>query len=228
MKQEKILIVDAQWGYVELLRRKLEAKGFSVMQETDFVRGIKRFREETPDFVLVHADERGEINEFLSEMRKCSDIPCMVIKEQPETLEKITALEIGADDYISIPVEADEILARIRAIGRRYNKSDFKKAEQEVVYPGIRVDLNHYELTLDGENVKIPPKELSLLYLLASNPNLVFTREQLMDRIWGFECYSDMRTVDVHIKRLREKLKGHEKGWSLSTIRGVGYKFSTK
>ena len=228
MKQEKILIIDAEWSYVELLRRKLEAKGFTVMQEPDFSRGIKRFREETPTIVLAHADVQGEVNDFLSEMRKSSDVPALLMKENPELLEKITALEIGADDYIPIPTDAEEIIARIRSILRRYNKSSLQKNIMEVIYPGIRVDLSRYELTLDGQNIKIPPKELNLLYLLSSNPNMVFSREQLMDRIWGFECYSDMRTVDVHIKRLREKLRGHEKGWSLVTVRGAGYKFSTK
>ena len=226
--RDKILMVDSKWNNCETMRIKLEKRNFIFLQEADFEHGIKRFQEETPDFVLVNASAGNDVNSFLSEIRKNSNIPIVVIGENPQIIDKITALEIGADDYVNIPYDTDELVARIRAVFRRYNRESFSNSNQEIIYPGLRINLNNYELILDGELVKIPPKELNLLYLLASNANMVFSREQLMDRIWGFECYSDLRTVDVHVKRIREKLSGHEKGWSLTTVRGVGYKFSTK
>ena len=228
MTREKILMIDGKWNNCEAMRHKLENRNFVFLQESDFEHGLKRFEEETPALVIVNASSGSDLNGFLSEIRKNSQNPVLVISENSQPIDRITALEIGADDYVTIPYDTDELVARVRAILRRYNRESFVKSSQEIIYPGIHINLTNYELTLDGELVKIPPKELNLLYLLASNPNMVFTREQIMDRIWGFECYSDLRTVDVHVKRLREKLEGHEKGWRITTIRGVGYKFSTK
>lgn len=228
MTREKILMIDAKWHNCEVMRHKLENRNFIFLQESDLERGLKRFEEETPDFVVVNTSAGYDLNGFLSEMRKNSQIPVIVIGENSQPIDRITALEIGADDYVSVPYNEDELVARIRAVIRRYNRESFAKSSKEIIYPGIHINLTNYELTLDGELITAPPKELNLLYLLASNPNMVFSREQIMDRIWGFECYSDLRTVDVHVKRLREKLQGHEKGWRISTVRGVGYKFSTK
>ena len=228
MTREKILMIDAKWNNCEAMRHKLENRNFVFLQESDFERGLKRFEEETPALVIVNASSGNDINSFLSEIRKNSQIPVIVTSENSQPLDRITALEIGADDYVIIPYDIDELVARVRAILRRYNRDSFTKSNLEIIYPGLNINLTNYELILDGELVKIPPKELNLLYLLASNPNMVFSREQLMDRIWGFECYSDLRTVDVHVKRVRQKLEGHEKGWRLDTVRGVGYKFSTK
>jgi len=226
--REKILMIDGKWNNCEAMRHKLENRNFVFLQESDFDRGLKRFEEETPAFVIANASSGTDLNSFLSEIRKNSKIPVLITGENTSPIDRITALEIGADDYVTIPYDTDELVARVRAILRRCNSESFAKSSQEIIYPGMNINLTNYELTLDGELVKIPPKELNLLYLLASNPNMVFSREQIMDRIWGFECYSDLRTVDVHVKRLREKLQGHEKGWRLTTIRGVGYKFSTK
>lgn len=229
VQTDKILMVDSAWSNCELLRRKVESRNARLLQEPDFERGIRRFNEEAPSFVIVNANAGRDVNEFIAQIRKNSNIPVLVMAQEPQVLDRITALEVGADDYISVPFDPDEVIARIRAIYRRYNsKSGLGKNSREVVYPGLHINLTNYELTLDGVPYTLPPKELNLLFLMASNPNLVFTREQLMDRVWGFECYSDLRTVDVHIKRLRQKLAGHEKGWAIVTVRGVGYKFSTK
>ncbi len=229
MPADKILMVDNKWSNCELLRPKIESRNIQFLQESDFERGIKRFKEETPVFVIVNANAGSDLNGFLTRIRENSKIPILVMAENSRPIERITALEVGADDYIAVPFDPDEVIARIRAIYRRYStRASVGKSSQEIIYPGLRINLTNYELALDGRLVKIPPKELNLLYLMASNPNIVFSREQLMDRVWGFECYSDLRTVDVHIKRLRQKLQGHEKGWAIVTIRGVGYKFSTK
>ena len=228
MAKDKILMIDIKWNNCEAMRQKLESRNFAFLQESDFERGIKTFSDEAPVFVIVNTSAGADVNGFLGEIRKNSRIPVIVISENSNPLDRITALEIGADDYVSIPYDEDELVARIRAILRRSNRESFNASSQEIIYPGLHINLTNYELTLDGELVSVPPKELNLLYLMASNPNMVFSREQIMDRIWGFECYSDLRTVDVHVKRIREKLKGHEKGWEILTVRGVGYKFSTK
>ncbi len=228
MRQDKILMIDNQWNHLEVLRKRLENQNYVVLHEADFARGYKSFLEETPSMILVNISAGNDVNQLIAQIRKKSNIPIIVLGENVRTVDRITALEIGADDYISIPIDIDETVARVRAVMRRYNKNEYQTNTKEIILPGLRISQSNYEIVLDGETYDLPPKELNLLYLLASNPNMVFSREQLMDRIWGFECYSDLRTVDVHVKRLREKLKGHENGWSLSTVRGVGYKFSTK
>lgn len=228
MKNDKILMIDNQWSHLEILRKRLENQGFIVLHEADFSRGFKRFVEETPSFVMVNISSGDDVNYFIAQVRKNSNIPIIVLGENTRPVDRITALEIGADDYVSIPFDMDEMIARVRAVMRRYNKDEFSSNKNEIIFPGLRISKTDYEIVVDGIVHELPSKELNLIYLLASNPNIVFTREQLMDRIWGFECYSDLRTVDVHIKRLREKIKGHEKGWAITTVRGVGYKFSSK
>lgn len=228
MKNDKILMIDNEWSHLEILRKRLENQGFVVLHEADFVRGFKRFVEETPSFVMVNISSGDDVNYFIAQIRKNSNIPIVVLGENTRPVDRITALEIGADDYVSIPFDMDEVIARVRAVMRRYTKDEFSSNKNEIILPGLRISKTDYEIVVDGIAYELPSKELNLIYLLASNPNIVFTREQLMDRIWGFECYSDLRTVDVHIKRLREKIKGHEKGWAITTVRGVGYKFSSK
>lgn len=228
MKQDKILMIDNQWNHLEVLRKRLENQNYIVLHESDFARGYKSFLEETPSMIIINISAGNDVNQLIAQIRKKSNIPLIILGENTRPIDRITALEIGADDYISIPIDIDETVARVRAVMRRYTKDEYQKGAKEIILPGIRISQSNYEIILDGETYELPPKELNLLYMLASNPNIVFTREQLMDRIWGFECYSDLRTVDVHIKRLREKLSGHENGWSLNTVRGVGYKFSTK
>ena len=162
------------------------------------------------------------------DIRKKSNCPIIMITAKGETFDKVLGLELGADDYIVKPFEAKEVVARIKAVMRRTGKSSSANDIKEVSYDKLVVNMTKYELKVDGKVVDTPPKELELLYHLASNPNRVYTRDQLLNEVWGFEYYGDSRTVDVHIKRLREKLEGVSDKWSLKTVWGVGYKFEVK
>ena len=162
-------------------------------------------------------------------MRKTSECPIIMLTAKGEVFDKVLGLELGADDYIVKPFDTKEVVARIKAVLRRTSVQEKKEpAVKEVTYDKLSVNLTTYELKVDGKVVDTPPKELELLYHLASNPNRVFTRDQLLDEVWGFEYYGDSRTVDVHIKRLREKLENVSDQWTLKTVWGVGYKFETK
>ena len=165
------------------------------------------------------------------EIRKKANTPIIMLSAKGEVFDKVLGLELGADDYILKPFDSKELVARVKAVLRRYQPSKPEAPAPDrgkyVEYPGIVINLTNYSVTLDGKNVDMPPKELELLYFLASSPNQVFTREQLLDQIWGYEYIGDTRTVDVHIKRLREKIKDHE-SWKLSTVWGIGYKFEVK
>ena len=159
------------------------------------------------------------------EIRKKSSVPIIMITAKGETIDKVIGLEIGGDDYIVKPFDAKEVIARINAIARRVGSNTSEPETKEVKYDNISVNMTRYELKVDGKVIDTPPKELELLYYLASNPNRVYTRDQLLDEVWGFDYYGDSRTIDVHIKRLREKLEGVSDKWSLKTVWGVGYKF---
>ncbi len=161
------------------------------------------------------------------EIRRVSNIPIIMLTAKGETFDKVLGLELGADDYMVKPFEPKELIARVKAVLRR---SDTKEttAEKEIVFPNLTINLSNYELKISGNIVEVPPKELELLYFLASNPNRVFTREQLLEEVWGFDYFGDSRTVDVHIKRLREKLEDVEANWQLKTVWGVGYKFEVR
>ena len=162
------------------------------------------------------------------ELRKKSECPIIMITAKGETFDKVLGLELGADDYVVKPFEPKEIIARIKAVMRRTGKASSDTDKKEVSYDKLTVNMTKYELKVDGKVIDTPPKELELLFHLASNPNRVYTRDQLLDEVWGFEYYGDSRTVDVHIKRLREKLEGVSDKWSLKTVWGVGYKFEVK
>ena len=162
------------------------------------------------------------------ELRKKSECPIIMITAKGETFDKVLGLELGADDYVVKPFEPKEIVARVKAVLRRTGKASAENDKKEVSFDKLTVNMTKYELKVDGKVVDTPPKELELLFHLASNPNRVYTRDQLLDEVWGFEYYGDSRTVDVHIKRLREKLEGVSEKWSLKTVWGVGYKFETK
>ena len=161
--------------------------------------------------------------EVLKEIRRTSAIPVIMLTAKGETFDKVLGLELGADDYVVKPFEPKELMARVKAVLRRFESKT--STNKEVSYPNINVNLNTYELKVGGKTIELPPKEIELLYFLASHPNKVFTRDQLLDEVWGYDFYGDSRTVDVHIKRLREKLEGYEKFWQLKTVWGVGYKF---
>lgn len=231
MANTKILIVDDDVNICELLRIYLEKEGFDVALVTDGLKAVAEFNAFNPDLVLLdimlpHIDGW----QICREIRKTSQTPIIMISAKGETFDKVLGLELGADDYVSKPFETKEVIARIKAVLRRTstNTNAASEAIKEVSFDKLTINLTNYELTVDGKNIDTPPKELELIFHLANNPNRVYTRDQLLDEVWGFEYYGDSRTVDVHVKRLREKLEGVSDKWELKTVWGVGYKFETK
>ena len=228
MSEIKVLVVDDDKNICELIGLYLKKEGFAVYYAYDGEEAVKRFREISPQIVLLDImlpkiDGIGVCRTIRAE----SNVPVIMITAKGETFDKVLGLEMGADDYIVKPFETKELAARIKAVMRRYDtKPDM--AGKEVDYPDLHISLENYELTIDGMTMDVPPKELELLYFLASHPNKVFTREQLLEEVWDFDYYGDSRTVDVHVKRLREKFEGKEHTWSLKTVWGVGYKFEVK
>ncbi len=228
VENSKILVVDDDKNINELLRLYLEKEGYTVFAAFDGPGAVKKFDEISPDLVLLDIMLPGLDGwQVCREIRKKSDKPVIMITAKGETFDKVLGLELGADDYIVKPFDTKEVVARIKAVLRRYsNKSEDKV--KEVRFENLVVNLTNYELRINDALIDTPPKELELLFHLASNPNRVFTRDQLLDEVWGFEYYGDSRTVDVHVKRLREKMEGKSEEWSLKTVWGVGYKFETK
>lgn len=198
---------------------------------------IEAFKDYEPNLILLDLMLPGiDGYEVCREIRKVSNIPIIMLSAKGETFDKVLGLELGADDYIIKPFDSKELVARVRAVLRRVHpkvtevvstENEFEEVGDYVTYPDLIVNQSNYSVTYKGEKVDMPPKELELLYFLASNPNQVFTREQLLDHIWGYEYIGDTRTVDVHIKRLREKINDHPQ-WSISTVWGIGYKFESK
>lgn len=228
MASEKILIVDDDVNICELLRLYLEKEGFQTVIVNDGESAITVFKEEQPDIVLLDIMlPLLDGWQVCREIRKFSDKPIIMITAKGETFDKVLGLELGADDYISKPFETKEVVARIKAVLRRSSPSQ-SQSIKEVQYDKLSINLTNYELKVDGKRIDTPPKEMELIFHLASNPNRVFTRDQLLDEVWGFDYYGDSRTVDVHVKRLREKLEGVSDKWDLKTVWGVGYKFETK
>lgn len=224
----KILIVDDDINISELLRICLEKEGYETVIANDGLTAISTFKDETPDLVLLDIMmPKVDGWQVCREIRRVSNIPIIMLTAKSETFDKVLGLELGADDYMVKPVESKELIARIKAVLRRYDSGP-AHIDKEIVYNNLSVNISNYELKIEGKPVSIPPKELELLYFLCANPNRVFTRQQLMEEVWGFKHYGDSRTIDVHVKRLREKLEGHEKNWELRTIWRVGYKFEVK
>ena len=229
MSMGKILVADDDANIAELLRLYLEKEGYTVCVAGDGEEALQKFSAENPDMVLLDIMmPRLDGWQTCREIRKKSDCPIIMITAKGETFDKVLGLELGADDYIVKPFDTKEVVARIKAVLRRTGKNASDNDPKEVSYDKLVVNMVKYELKVDGKVVDTPPKELELLYHLASNPNRVYTRDQLLDEVWGFEYYGDSRTVDVHIKRLREKLEGVSDQWSLKTVWGVGYKFEVK
>jgi DNA-binding response OmpR family regulator len=231
MAMEKILVVDDDNNICELLRLYLEKEGYRVLIANDGASAVKLFQDNQPDLMLL--DIMLPVLDgwqVCREIRKFSDKPIIMLTAKGETFDKILGLELGADDYVTKPFDAKEILARIKAVLRRSagNSADAAEEIKEVVYDKLVINLTNYEMRVNGVRVDTPPKELELIYHLASNPNRVYTRDKLLDEVWGFDYYGDSRTVDVHVKRLREKLEGVSEKWSLKTVWSVGYKFETK
>jgi DNA-binding response OmpR family regulator len=205
----------------------LEKEGYAVVMEHNGVDAVNTFNTENPDLVLLDIMlPQLDGWQVCREIRKVSEKPIIMLTAKDETFDKVLGLELGADDYVTKPFDTKEIVARIKAVLRRTSAtkgSDMK----EVRYDKLVINLSNYDMKVDGVSVDTPPKELELIYYLASNPDRVFTRDQLLDDVWGFDYYGDSRTVDVHIKRLRDKLKGVSDEWELRTIWSVGYKFET-
>ncbi len=233
MAGTKVLIVDDDINICELLRLYLEKEGFSVISVNDGEAALTTFKAEEPDIVLLDIMlPKLDGWQVCREIRKFSDTPIIMLSAKGETFDKVLGLELGADDYVTKPFDTKEIIARIKSVLRRVNASsssaEGEDAIKEVNFDKLSINLTNYVLKVDGKQIDTPPKELELIYHLASHPNKVFTRDQLLDEVWGFEYYVDSRTVDVHIKRLREKLKGVSDQWELRTVWSVGYKFEVK
>lgn len=227
MSKEKILVVDDDRNICDLLRMYLEKEGYTVVLANNGADAVKIFGTENPDLVLLDIMlPQLDGWQVCREIRKASDKPIIMLTAKDETFDKVLGLEMGADDYVTKPFEAKEVIARIKAVLRRTSAVKTENIK-EVHYDKLSVNLSNYEMRVNGEPVDTPPKELELIYHLASNPDRVFTRDQLLDDVWGFDYYGDSRTVDVHIKRLRDKLKGVSDEWELRTIWSVGYKFET-
>ena len=220
-----VLIVEDDKNIAELLQMYLEKEGYAVALAADGGQGVSKFRAIKPDLVLLDLmlpvmDGWGVCKAIRAE----SQVPIIMLTAKGETADKVTGLKGGADDYITKPFEMKEVLARIEAVLRRTGNVVEKKPNK-LVFDKLIIDMDAFELTVDGKKVYTPPKEMELLFHLASAPNRVYTRNQLLDEVWGFDYFGDSRTVDVHVKRLREKLEGVSDKWSLKTVWGVGYKF---
>ena len=227
--QYKILIVDDDANICELLRLYLEKDGFDTVVANDGEQAVEYASKYSPDLILLDIMlPKLDGWQVCREIRKTSETPIIMLTAKGETFDKILGLELGADDYVSKPFDTKEVIARIKAVLRRTNDSDKGSQISEVRYDKLRINLTNYELEVNGVKIDTPPKELELIYHLARNPNRVYTRDQLLDEVWGFDYYGDSRTVDVHVKRLREKLENVSDEWSLKTVWGVGYKFEVK
>ena len=226
MMDTKLLIIDDDPNICDMLKLYFENEGYKVKTVNDGVEGVNYFKMYEPDLVLLDIMmPRKDGWQVCREIREVSSKPVIMITAKGEVFDKVLGLELGADDFIVKPFDLKELSARIKAVLRRYNAHS-KSSDSEVVkFENIEISLQKYELKLFGKAIDIPPKELELLYFLASNCNRVFTRDQLLDKVWGFDYLGDSRTVDVHVKRLREKLEGVSDKWELKTVWGVGYKF---
>ena len=224
----KLLIIDDDRNICDMLRLYFENEGYKVKVANDGIDGVNIFKAYEPDLVLLDIMmPRKDGWQVCREIREVSAKPVIMITAKGETFDKVLGLELGADDFIVKPFDMKELSARIKAVLRRYNAYTNAGNEEVVRFENLEVSLQKYELKLSGKAIDIPPKELELLYFLASNCNRVFTRDQLLDKVWGFDYLGDSRTVDVHVKRLREKLEGVSDKWLLKTVWGVGYKFET-
>ena len=224
----KILIVDDDENICELLRLYLEKEDFETVVAFDGAQAVEKTAKYSPDLILLDIMlPKLDGWQVCREIRKTSEVPIIMITAKGEVFDKILGLELGADDYVTKPFDTKEVVARVKAVLRRSDDKN-KKQIYEVKFDKLRINLTNYELEVDGIQIDTPPKELELIYHLASNPNRVYTRDQLLDEVWGFDYYGDSRTVDVHVKRLREKLENISNQWSLKTVWGVGYKFEVK
>ena len=228
MGATRVMVVDDDNNICEYLRLYLEKEGFNVDIYHDGKSAVESFSKFDPAIILLDVMMPNMDGwQVCREIRKQSQVPIIMITAKGETFDKVLGLELGADDYVVKPFEAKEVIARIKAVLRRSGYKD-ENSIKKVEFDKLTINLTNYEMVVGGKQIDTPPKELELIFHLASNPNKVYTRDQLLDEVWGFDYYGDSRTVDVHVKRLREKLEGVSEKWALKTVWGVGYKFETK
>lgn len=225
----KILLVDDDPNIRHLVNLYLEKEGFEVEMADRGDTAVEKFKTFAPNLILLDLMLPGMDGwQVCREVRKTSNVPIIMLTAKDETFDKVLGLELGADDYMVKPFDTKELVARIKAVLRRFQNAD-APASKELSFPGLTINIGQYTVTYMGKELEMPPKELELLYFLASHPGMVFTREQLLEQVWGYDYFGDSRTVDVHVKRLREKLTDGEKmGWQIKTVWGVGYKFEVK
>ena len=230
MMNTKILLVDDDPNIRQLVNLYLQKEGFEVTMADRGDTAVKQFKQSPPDLMLLDLMLPGLDGwEVCREVRKTSNVPIIMLTAKDETFDKVLGLELGADDYIVKPFDMKELVARIKAVLRRFQQAETPLDGKAISFPGLTVNLNQYTVNFMGKDLEMPPKELELLHFLSSHPNQVFTREQLLEQVWGYDYFGDSRTVDVHVKRLREKLEGGEQmGWQIKTVWGVGYKFEVK
>ena len=224
--QKTILIIEDDSNIRELLRLYLTQEGYKIETAQDGLEGLRAFKAHEPDLILL--DLMMPVmdgTQVIKEVRAVSKVPVIMLTAKGETFDKVAGLDLGADDYVTKPFETRELIARIRAVLRRYGDNEPPK---KLEYENLIIDKESYNITVKGAKMEIPPKEIELLYFLASSPNRVFTRAQLLDDVWGFDYFGDTRTVDVHVKRLREKLQDVSDKWEIKTVWGVGYKFEVR
>ncbi len=226
--KQTIMVVDDDPNIAQLVKLYLEKEGFEVSVETRGDDAVAAFQKNPPSLMLLDIMLPGMDGlQVCRAVRQISAIPIIMLSAKDETFDKVLGLELGADDYITKPFEGKELVARVKAVLRRSSPGESEK--DTLSFPGLTISLEKYEVHYQGKLLEMPPKELEVLYFLAAHQNRVFTREQLLEQVWGFDFFGDSRTVDVHIKRLREKLQDSEAlGWTIRTVWGVGYKFEVK
>ena len=231
MNKPVIMIVDDDPNIAQLVKLYLEKDGYPTVTASRGDEALEQFRQNPPGLMILDIMLPGMDGwQVLRETRKTSNVPIIMLTAKDETFDKVLGLELGADDYIAKPFDMKELVARIKAVIRRYQSPEPAEGSgKALTFPGLTVNISQYTVTYMGKELEMPPKELELLNFLASHPNQVFTREQLLEQVWGYDYFGDSRTVDVHVKRLREKLtEGEKLGWQIKTVWGVGYKFEVK
>jgi len=227
-EKTRILVVDDDKNILQLIKLYLEKEGFEVVEAMRGDDGLKLFDSQPPNLVMLDIMLPGMDGwQVCREIRKTSNIPILMITAKDETFDKVLGLELGADDYITKPFDPKELIARTKAVLRRSQTS--APPEKSVKYPNLNINMTNYTITSRGIEIDMPPKEIELLFYLSTHPGKVFTRDQLLEHVWGYDYYGDSRTVDVHVKRIREKLEGSDEyGWQIKTVWGVGYKFDVR
>jgi DNA-binding response OmpR family regulator len=227
LRDENILIIDDDENIAGLIALYLNKEGYETTECYSGIEGLKKFNDGQFDLIVLDVMlPQMDGYEVLRELRKNSKVPVIMLTAKGETIDKVLGLELGADDYLVKPFEPKELVACVKAVSRRYSTVVEETPSNVLKFPNLVINMDDFNITYFNERVELPPKELELLYYLANNPNRVFTRDQLLDKIWGYEYIGETRTVDVHVKRLREKLNREGNGWEIKTVWGVGYKFS--